>query len=126
MYLPATDEQRDYAENVYTLLSNGAVAVVPGLWAIEVGAVLIHAKRRRKINAERLALALHDLSKLPTNITHKHYTPMDVVSIAAGYMLQGYDAVYFDTAKRLGVPLATLDRGQKSACGHHGVKLLTF
>lgn len=125
-YLPATPAQKKYSDNVIALLQNGAFALIPGMFPIEVGSVLIKARRRRLINAATLDAACVELQKLPCYMSHLSYTPGLLVERAKAYMLQGYDAVYFDLAKLAGMPLATLDRGQKSACGHHGVKLLTF
>jgi len=47
-----------------------------------------------------------------------------LVTLAKGYNLQGYDAVYFDLAKRLNIPIASLDKGIKTACKSYGVTLL--
>jgi predicted nucleic acid-binding protein len=71
-------------------------------------------------------VALDDLDALIVNEHHDPYSAGHLAALAQRYMLAGYDTVYFDLARRLGVPLASLDRGQRSACGHHGVKLLTF
>jgi len=48
----------------------------------------------------------------------------EVVDLGLRYHLQGYDVVYFELARRLGVPVATLDGGMRTACGIFRVKLL--
>jgi predicted nucleic acid-binding protein len=48
----------------------------------------------------------------------------EVVDLGLRYHLQGSDVVYFELARRLGVPVATLDGGMRTACGMFRVKLL--
>ena len=38
----------------------------------------------------------------------------------------GYDALYFDLARVLGLPLGTLDHGHRQAAKSHGVKLVAY
>ncbi len=53
------------------------------------------------------------------------HTPRHVVELADRYHLQGYDALYFDLAHQLKLPLATLDDGRRQAAKSHGVTLFT-
>jgi predicted nucleic acid-binding protein len=46
-----------------------------------------------------------------------------VVEFARRYHLQGYDALYFDLARTLGLPLATLDHGHRQAAKAHHQKV---
>lgn len=126
LYLPATAAQRSYAGKVFGLLQNGAVATVPGLFFAEVGAVLVKARRKRQIGSAALTQALTELRVIVLEEISIPYSVMDVVDVSERYMLTGYDVMYFDLAKQMGVPLATLDRGQKSACRHHAVDLVAF
>jgi predicted nucleic acid-binding protein len=48
----------------------------------------------------------------------------EVVDLGLRYHLQGYDVVYFELARRLGAPVATLDGGMRTACGIFRVKLV--
>lgn len=125
-YLPATVSQREYAAKVTDLIRNGAVPLVPALWGMEIGAVLIRFKRSKTINATLFDMAMQDLEKMPFDVHDKIYGPPDIVSVAKAYNLQGYDAVYFDVAKSRGLPLASLDKGHRTACRNYGVKLLAF
>ena len=125
-HLPATPAQKSYALSVLSLIRAGAVPAVPGLWAMEVGSVLINVRRQRLINQAQQDAALDAIDLMVYDVHHMPYTVPGLVHTAKTYMLQGYDAVYFDLAKRLGIPLASLDRGHKSACRAHGVKLMEF
>ena len=126
LYLPATSVQRAYAVKTLELMRNGTVAAVPGLFDLEIGSVLIKARRKRLINTTLLDEALADLDAMFFEIHHVRYTTSEVVGIARRFMLTGYDAVYFDLAKRLNIPIASLDRGHKTACKSYGVKLISF
>lgn len=55
---------------------------------------------------------------------HVAYTVREVADIGAAHQLAGYDGIYFDLARRLGVPMATLDDGIASACKRHRVPLI--
>jgi len=125
-HLPATPAQRAYSAAVLRLIRAGAVPAVPALWAMEIGAVLIKAKRKRLITQPRMDAAVKEIDMMSYDEHHMPFTVPGMVRIAKDYMLQGYDAVYFDLAKRLGIPLASLDHGHRTACRAHNVKLLTF
>lgn len=71
LYLPATPAQRAYASKVVGLLYNGAVAAVPGLFAEEIGSVMIKARRKRLINAAVLDGVLADLDAVFLEIHHQ-------------------------------------------------------
>lgn len=125
-YLPATPDQRRYATNVIQLILDGAIPAVPELFTVEMPAVLIKAKRARKISAATLSKAIAELDRLPYAVHHMAFTTAMLVDCAQRYMLSGYDASYFDLARRLQIPLASLDQGHRSACKAHGVTLMTF
>jgi predicted nucleic acid-binding protein len=126
LFLPSTPRQKAYADAVAKLLADGAVPLVPALYALEVGSVLLKSRRRRLISETKLREALDQIDANFYRTAHMPYTVPGLVDAGARYMLQGYDAVYFDLAKQRGLPLASVDRGHASACKAHGVKLLTF
>lgn len=113
-----------YAEDVLVAIeSREILPLVPDLWHYEIGSVLIAAKRARRITARRLDEAVDVLNKLRPFTINTRQTVPEVVEQAATFYLQGYDAVYFELAKRLNVPIATSDGGMRTACRAHGVKL---
>ena len=69
----------------------------------------------------RLQRALQDLESFDIRVHLEVFTPARVVELATRYHLQGYDALYFDLARTLGVPLATLDHGHREATKTHNV-----
>ena len=113
-----------YADDVLTAVENREILpLVPDLWHYEVGSVLLAAKRARRITAQRLNKAVDMLNKLRPFTINTRQTALEVVEQAAAFHLQGYDAVYFELARRLNVPIATSDGGMRTACRVHGVKL---
>ncbi len=113
-----------YADDVLDAIENREILpLVPDLWHYAVGSVLIAAKRARRITARRLNKAVDAPNKLRPFTINTRDTASEVVEQAAAFHLQGYDAVYFDLAKRLDVPIATSDGGIRTACRVHGVKL---
>ena len=113
-----------YADDVLEAIeSREILPLVPDLWHYEIGSVLIAAKRARRITARRLDEAVDVLNKLRPFTINTRRTASEVVEQAAAFYLQGYDAVYFELAKRLNVPIATSDGGIRTACRVHGVKL---
>lgn len=124
LYLPNTPEQEAYATKVFTLIATGAVPAIPHIWSIEVASVLIKAKRSGAISRTTLDRAMGFLDGFSAEIHHIDMRISYLVEIAHRYTLSGYDAVYFDMAKKMDIPLASLDKGHRSACKAHGVKLI--
>ncbi len=85
--------------------------------------MLLAAKRARRITAQSLNKSMDMLNKLRPFTINTRRTALEVVEQAAAFHLQGYDAVYFELARRLNVPIATSDGGMRTACRVHGVKL---
>ena len=116
-----------YAIEIRQLLVDGARAVVPALWHLEMANGLVVAERRKIIKADDLSLSLTRLEQL---IVHAIETRSDfwsmrqALSKARGFLLSAYDSVYLDTARAEGVPLATLDKSLRSAAARAGVELL--
>ncbi len=124
LYLPSSQAQNAYAAKVITLIQHGAVPAVPALWVQEVGAVLIKSRRARRITLDTFNQAVRELDGMVYDTHSIAYGIGHLVTLAKDYNLQGYDTVYFDLAKRLGIPMASVDRGLRTACRNHAVKLI--
>lgn len=101
-------------------------ALVPVLWHLEVGNVLVQAERRGRIAAGDMAARIELLRRLP--ITTDDETAgralRDILALARTHRLTTYDASYLELATRRGLPLATRDRDLQEAAGRMGVELL--
>ncbi len=107
-----------------SLVTNSAV--VPVLWPIEVGNVLLVATRRGRITADDWPRIRDDLKALPIDIDPESCDRVldTVLPIANKHKLSLYDAMYLELALRLRLPLATLDRELVTAGKAAGVEVL--
>lgn len=116
-----------YATRVKESLLHGVQAVVPALWHLEMANGLAVAERRGILTAADASQGVRDVEQL---LAHAIATTADFISVrqalttALSFQLSAYDAVYLDTARREGLPLATLDRRLLAAAGQAGVALL--
>lgn len=118
------DEHNSDAE---MLLESVAIngAVVPPLFKVEVGNALLIGVRRKRIPADFPGRAFDRIDKLPLQLDTQGAERIwtNCVELAAMHDLSLYDAVYLESAKRLQLPLATLDRHLAQAAGDAGVAL---
>jgi len=101
-------------------------AIVPVLWPIEVGNVLLVATRRGRITADDWPRIRDDLEALPIDVDPESCDRVldTVLPIANEHELSVYDAMYLELALRLGMPLATLDQKLTAAGKGAGVEVL--
>lgn len=120
-FLKETPERAAYAAAVSAVAADGAILHVPVQWGIEMGHVLLREHRRKALSRRRLEQAIEDLDSFDIRVHLDFFTARRVVELAQRYHLQGYDAVYFDLARTLELPLATLDHGHRQASKVHDV-----
>jgi predicted nucleic acid-binding protein len=119
------DEATSYTRRVLRLLLREQ-AVVPPIWPFEVANALagaIRARRMKPADAERFA-ALLDSFPLGLEPRSMDGVFQKVLPLAREQGLSCYDAAYLELARRLGLPLATLDRALRRAAGRVGVALV--
>ena len=122
-FLKETPEGAAYAAAVNTAAAEGAILHVPVQWGVEMGHVLLREHRRKVLKRGKLQEALRDLDSFDIRVHLELFTARRVVELARRYHLQGYDALYFNLARNLDLPLATLDHGHQQAAKVHGVTL---
>jgi predicted nucleic acid-binding protein len=102
------------------------LAVVPGLWALEVGNALAVSERKGYLKAHQLDAFLRDLEELPKQV--EHHTPDQALgrtlALAREYELSTYDACYLELAERMALPLATLDADLEKVAKKVGVEIV--
>jgi predicted nucleic acid-binding protein len=119
------EAQSDEARDIFaTIAADGAV--VPTLWHLEVGHILLRAERRRLLEAADRREHLRLLSRLPIALDYEtaSHTWNDTMVLAERYALTLYDATYLELSLRRGLPLATFDRALRAAATAAGVTLL--
>jgi predicted nucleic acid-binding protein len=99
-------------------------AMVPMLWQLEMGNVLLQAERRGRITRADVARRLELIGTLPitTDDETSFRALRDVLALARTENLTTYDAV--ELAMRRGLPLATTDRSLRDAAQRVGVEIL--
>lgn len=98
-------------------------AVVPVLWWFEVRNILVVAERRGRIDAASSVEFLDDLARLPIRIDREPDGPT-VMALARRHRLTAYDAAYLELARRMGAPLASLDRALIDAARQDGLDFI--
>lgn len=118
------DEQNAYADGIAALFP-GTEAIVPSLWPLEIGNVLVVGERRGRNTRADTVQWTRFLGSLPIvldNETTAHAWS-ETVNLARSYNLSAYDGCYLELALRLGLPLATLDAKLQTAATAAGVPL---
>ena len=87
-------------------------AIVPSLWTLEVGNVLLIAQRSKRITLEHIHKAIYTLRELPIVIDTmtSHNAWLETMELAERYNLTLYDASYLELSLRFSLPLATFDK----------------
>lgn len=124
-FLPESMGSARYANDILAGIDQGALKpAVPDFWHYEVGSALLVAKRSKRIGAAKLRIAATLLEALQPETLVLQVTASEVIDAGLRYHLQGYDALYFELARRLDVPIASLDSGIRTACDVHKHPLL--
>jgi len=116
------DESSRYPEAVLESLETGG-AIVPAIWPLEVGNVLLVAERRKRLDKSSAIRFLQLLSGLPIVVEQESPERMltEIFAVAGEFSLSTYDASYLDLAMRTGLPIATADDALIRAAKKSGV-----
>lgn len=124
-FLPSAAHAKAYANGILAgIVRKRLSPLVPEFWHCEVGSVLLKSRRSGVIGAVKLRNALALLESLQAEVYAVQLSAAEVVDAGLRFNLQGYDAVYFELARRLGSSIASLDAGIRTACAAHKVSLL--
>jgi predicted nucleic acid-binding protein len=98
-------------------------ALVPGLWFLEVGNVLLQAERRGRIAPADVFVRLELISALPIAVDALSVAASwdEVLALARAHRLTTYDASYLELAMRRGLKLFTRDAALAGAARVVGV-----
>lgn len=99
---------------------------VPGLWSLEVGNILLLARKKQRISAAIMteSLSLLESLKIHTDTSTASRAFHQTLSLAQTHQLTTYDAAYLELAMRLGLPLATKDKALRKVCEQLHVPLV--
>jgi len=100
--------------------------IVPGLWHLELGNVLLQAERRGRLSARDVAARLELLRALPIATDEETAARAwgEVLGLARAERLTAYDAAYLELALRKRAALATKDGALGNAGRRAGLVVL--
>ena len=116
------DESHPIADIALAEIRGDGDGFVTRHWHLEVRNALLMGERRGRIAPGYLRNRLSFLSELPVQ-TDTNANLDTVFHLARLHNLTMYDAMYLELARRLMMPLATLDRGLIRAASEAGVEM---
>lgn len=116
------DEKDRYADAVAAALP-GTAALVPSLFHLELGNILVVGERRKRSTEAQATAFLARLAGLPIVVDGQTVARAwsDILALARTHRLSAYDAAYLELAVREGIPLATLGGPLEAAAKAIGV-----
>ncbi|MDQ2712471.1 MAG: type II toxin-antitoxin system VapC family toxin [Acidobacteriota bacterium] len=101
-------------------------AIVPSHWRAEILNSLVQARKRGRVPDGRIQRFLRDLSSFQILMDNERSLAFweRVRSLAKGHRLTAYDTAYLELARRVDLPLATLDHDLQRAAYAERVPLL--
>jgi predicted nucleic acid-binding protein len=118
------DEDTTYGDDVLESLES-TEAIVPAIWPLEIGNVLVVAERRKRLTKSAGIRFLALINDLPIIVVQESPERMikEILALAQERQISTYDASYLDLAMRTGLPIATQDSGLKKAAVACGVPI---
>ena len=119
------DETSKYADAILDSLEV-SIAVVPSIWPLEVGNVLLVAERKKRLGEADSSRFVALLAELPIMIEQEPPERMmkEILALAREHKLSTYDASYLDLSMRKGLPIATLNNGLIAAAKRSQVPII--
>ncbi len=114
------EQADDYTESALDALE-GAFAVAPRWWSVEVINVLLTLQRRERLTAGKSVELLRHLQRLPIHLHESKASPFELHALAVRHQLTSYDALYLEAALATGLPVATRDKALRQAAAESGV-----
>ena len=101
-------------------------AIVPGLWHLELGNVLVQAEKRSRIARADVTARLELIAALPITVDPETTIRAwrETLTLARTQGLTTYDAAYLELAIRRGIPLASKDEALLTAAKRLGVTVV--
>ncbi len=110
------DEASAYADEAMRRVVDGGAAV-PAIWFLEVANILLVNERKGRLEASEAAEIMADLRTLDLAADAETAARAmgETAALARERGLTVYDAAYLELARRLSLPLATLDKRLREA-----------
>ena len=119
-------ERIAYADRVLDrLMQDDSEALVPAIWPLEAGNVIVKAQAKGLVSEARAAAfigLLQDMA-ITTDVQTTERALGDTLQLARRFRLSTYAASYLELALREGLALATLDADLRAAMAQTGTAL---
>lgn len=105
----ALSDENEPAATDALIRAESDMCIVPALWWFELRNSMLMAERRKRLTSADTVKFLRDTADL---LITEDFSPdeTNLLKLARAYNLTVYDAAYLELARRLSVPLATLDQ----------------
>lgn len=105
------DESDSYSDMILEKLQE-TEAIVPSIWPLEVGNVLLVAERNKRLSEADSTRFIALLNELPIIVDQEAPERMlkEIFALAREHSISSYDASYLDLAMRYGLRIATSDK----------------
>ena len=115
---------RTYADQVLDAFE-ATIATVPALWYTETIHVLRCVEEDETIGESDVTGFIYQLGQLPIELdmAAPSGVQLAVAAVSREFRLSGYDAQYLELARRLSLPIATLDKDLRKAARKAGVSI---
>lgn len=113
-----------YGVEVREKIQRGDRAVVPQLWETEFANGVLMAERRKLMTSsegDQCMVEMEQLRLTSIEADSGFRSIRDVLNVARALQLTVYDACYLELARRVGLPLATLDKRLSAAAAKAGI-----
>ena len=121
------DPVSDLAMRTRQALHDGARALVPAIWHLEVANGFVVAERRGRLRSPYADRCLEDIDGLLASAIESDTKTIwlrQALITARTFGLSAYDGIYLETARREQLPLATLDHALARASAKAGVQVV--
>ena len=121
------DESNSYADKVLGSLGISE-ALTPAVWTLEVSNVLLVGEKRGRTTSAKSRRFVALIRSLPIRVVDHSPARVfdDVLGLGRDRNLTSYDAAYLDLARRLEMPIASINRRITRAAKRLGVPSLSF
>jgi predicted nucleic acid-binding protein len=114
-----------YAVEIREKIRRGDRALVPPLWETEFANGVLMAERRKLMTdseGDECMVEMDQLRLTRIEADSEFRSIREVLTVARAFQLTVYDACYLELAKRVRLPLATLDKSLSAAAAKAGIR----
>jgi predicted nucleic acid-binding protein len=114
----------DYAVEMREKIRRGDRALVPPLWETEFANGVLMAERRKLMTdseGDQCMVEMDQLRLTSIEADSEFRSIREVLTVARAFQLTVYDACYLELARRVRLPLATLDKSLSAAAAKAGI-----